>query len=604
MVIEMSCQRSPSSGEPHFSANVGLMGTGKWLCLALCVTVALSAQQKLDPDEFQAHTGPYVPPPPPNTLRSEVKLVEVPVVVRDGKHKAIAGLKQSDFQVFDQGKEQTITTFSVESLPASAAPVAAETPDAKPNQPAVAAPAPPAETQHPRFIALCLDNLSTPFADLRHTKTAAEKFVRTGLASGDRVAVFTTASTEQTVTFTDEVSKLVESIEKVTPQPRFSDRDGPQCPRITAYQAYLIHNHMDNDTLEGVVQEDMACKHIKHDEALQEANSLANMIWEHSLSNSRNALYSIEGIVNALGKLPGRRMLLLASSGFLSGNLEYVLEDMTTKALHAEVVINALDSKGLYALTPGRPIDEPPVRGRSQKTQIAEASIQSRQESAKDDGMAILALGTGGALYHNSNDLDKGFHELGTIPDVVYVLGFSPSDATPDGRFHVLKVKLAPGNHYSLQSRLGYTAPTKTPPPEQRQPSKLDTEALASDTLAEVPVMFGSKPGNSENGNPALTAVLHLDLNRLKFDTSTDRHALKLKFVIAMLNATGAYVAGTQGEIELALKQASFDALVGQGGMNVLLPVHAPPGTYTLRGVVQESLDGKMSASSMPVEMR
>jgi VWFA-related protein len=579
------------------------MGTGKWLCLALGMAFALTGQQTLDPDEFRAHSGPYVPPPPPNTLRTEVKLVEVPVVVRDGKHSAIAGLKQSDFQVFDSGKEQTITTFSVESGPAAAAPVPAETPAADHTQPAAAAPAPTAEAQHPRFIALCLDNLSTPFADLRRTKTAAEKFVKTGLAPGDRVAVVTTAWTEPTITFTDEVPKLVESIEKVTPQQRFSDNDTSHCPRITAYQAYLIYNHLDNDTLEGVAQEDMGCKHIRHDEAVQEVTSMSHMIWEHSLANSRNALYSIGGVVDSLGKLPGRRMLLLASSGFLSGNLEDLLDDMATKALHAEVVINALDSKGLYTLTPGRPIDAQPVRSRSQKTQIAEASIQSRQESAKDDGMAMLALGTGGAFYHNSNDLDKGFHELGTIPDVMYVLGFSPSDATPDGKYHSLKVKLAPGHHYSLQSRLGYTALTKTPPPEQRQPSKLDTEALASDTLAQVPVTLGSKPGTSENGNPALTAVLHLDLNRLKFDTSADRHALKLKFVIAVLNASGAFIAGTQGEIELALKQASFDALAGQG-MNVLLPLHAPPGTYTLRGVVQESLEGKMSASSLPVEMR
>jgi VWFA-related protein len=577
------------------------MGPGKRLCLGLGVTVALAAQQGIAPDEFRARSGPYVPPPPPNTLRTEVKLVEVPVVVRDGKGRAIAGLKQSDFQVFDLGKEQVITTFSVENLPPAAAP-AARAPEASSAQPAAARPAPPAEAQHPRFIALCLDNLSTPFADLRYTKTAAEKFVRTGLAPGDRVAVVTTAWSQPTITFTDEVPKLVESIEKVTPQQRFSD-ESSQCPRITGYQAYLITNHLDPDTLEGVAQEDMGCKRIGHDQAVQEVTSLANMIWEHSLSNSRNALYSIEGVVNSLGKLPGRRMLLLASSGFLSGNLEYALDELTTKALHAEVVINALDSKGLYTLTPGRPIDAPPVRSRSPRTQIAEASIQSRQESAKDDGMAVLALGTGGAFYHNSNDLDKGFHELGTIPDVVYVLGFSPSDAKPDGRYHALKVKLAAGRHYSLQSRMGYTAPSKTPPVEQRQPSKLDTEAMATDTLAEVPVSLSWAPGQPENGNPTLTAVVHLDVKRLKFDTSADRRALKLKFIMAVLNASGAFIAGRQGEIELDLKQASFDSLAGQG-MNVLLPLQAPPGTYTLRGVVQESLEGKISASSLPVELR
>ena len=243
------------------------------------------------------------------------------------------------------------------------------------------------------------------------------------------------------------------------------------------------------------------------------------------------------------------------------------------------------------------------MRGRGVRTQIAEASIQSRQASAKDDGIAALALGTGGSFYHNSNDLDKGFHELGNIPEVVYVLSFSPTDAAPDGRYHSLKVKLSPGHHYSLQSRLGYTAPRKEAPSEQRQPTRLDTEAMASDTLTEVPVTVLAEPGPPENGNPTLKVAVHLDLKQLKFDTHADRRALKLTFVLSVLNAGGAFVAGQQGEIELDLKPESFDALAGNG-MNVVLPFQAPPGSYTLRGVVQEGLEGKMSASSLPVELR
>jgi hypothetical protein len=318
--------------------------------------------------------------------------------------------------------------------------------------------------------------------------------------------------------------------------------------------------------------------------------------------NSRTTLLTIGNLVDSLEKLPGRRMLLLASSGFLSGDLEYLLDEMTTKALHAEVVINSLDAKGLYTLPPGRPIEAPPSRSRSQRTAIAELSIQSRQASAKDDAMAVLALGTGGAFYHNSNDLDKGFRDLGSVPDVVYVLGFSPSDATPDGRFHPLKVKLAAGNHYSLQSRMGYTAPTKDPPPALQQPSKMDLEVMATDTLAEVPVVLASEPGKAEDGSPTLNIVMHIDVKSLKFDTRADRRSLKLSFRIAVLASGGGFIEGRRGEIELALKQASFDALAAEG-LNVRLPLAAPAGTYTLRGVVQEGLEGKMSASSLKVEL-
>jgi hypothetical protein len=45
----------------------------------------------------------------PTTFSSKVNLVIVPVVVRDRNGKAVGGLKQEDFQLFDKGKPQTIT---------------------------------------------------------------------------------------------------------------------------------------------------------------------------------------------------------------------------------------------------------------------------------------------------------------------------------------------------------------------------------------------------------------------------------------------------------------------------------------------------------------
>jgi len=575
------------------------MSWGRLLCFLLGAAATLRAQG-FAPDEVRARRSPYVPPPPPNVLRTEVTLVDVPVVVRDGKHRAVATLKQSDFEVFDAGKKQTITTFSVETFTLAVAGGGASSASAAP----AALPAEKSQkSEHPpRYVVLCFDNMSTKFGDLQRTKAAAERFVRNSLAPGDLVTVVTTASSE-TATFTADIPKLIESIEKIAPQPRFSDDDS-FCPRITGYQAYVIANHMDNQTLAGVVAEDMACKGLLPGPALDDVKNLASVTWEHDKANSENTLYAIQSVVAALGKMPGERMLLLLCSGFLSGSLEYMEDDLIARAVHAEVVINALDAKGLYGYNPaGRPINVPPPSGASARTQNAEASIQGRQAQAKDDGMAVLALGTGGAFYHNSNDLDRGFHEVAALPEAVYVLGFSPSDVGPDGRYHNLKVKLAGGNHYSLQARLGYTAPTKTPQPEQHPPSRLDQEALASDTLSDVPASMIFEAGSRENGNSALTVVMRIDVSRLKFETRADRHAQKLTLLAALLDNRGNFVTGMQGEVDLSLKPATFERLAGSG-LNIRLTLQAPAGPYTLRGLVQEGLEGKMSASSQPVELR
>ena len=51
----------------------------------------------------------------PVTFSSRVNLVSVPVVIRDKDGHAVGGLKQGDFQVFDKGKPQVITKFTIQA---------------------------------------------------------------------------------------------------------------------------------------------------------------------------------------------------------------------------------------------------------------------------------------------------------------------------------------------------------------------------------------------------------------------------------------------------------------------------------------------------------
>src|SRR5438094_3502642 len=53
---------------------------------------------------------------PPN-FRTEISFVELPVRVLDGKGNFVRDLGRADFQVFEDGKPQTIAEFTLVDLP-------------------------------------------------------------------------------------------------------------------------------------------------------------------------------------------------------------------------------------------------------------------------------------------------------------------------------------------------------------------------------------------------------------------------------------------------------------------------------------------------------
>src|SRR6266542_2273736 len=74
------------------------------LALALAVFLcSLSAQQPEMSTKEEAAT-----------FKARVNLVLVPVVVRDKAGRAVGTLEKPDFQLFDKGKPQVVTRFTVE----------------------------------------------------------------------------------------------------------------------------------------------------------------------------------------------------------------------------------------------------------------------------------------------------------------------------------------------------------------------------------------------------------------------------------------------------------------------------------------------------------
>jgi VWFA-related protein len=584
-----------------------------WRCLPLLATATLAPavlalEQTPAPDEIRVSSQPYVPQSP-YTIRVETKVVDLVVAVRDGHGRAVPGLKRENFQIYDEGKERAISTFSEDSAVSRGAAVPAMTAASAvpPGIAPVVAPVPakPAEPAPARFLALWFDDVNAKdgmaAGDLGRAQAAAKKFVKDALQPGVRAGIFT-LSGKQTLGFTADAAKLNETIGALRPHMRISERGLEPCPKITPFRAYKIAQFRDAETIrlvsmEAAMSNCVATSQLIEDQAVE--------TWRRVREISLDTLASISRVVEYLGKQPGTRVLLMASSGFFGETLEQQQDTVINQAVRAGVVINALDAKGLYAEgMPGtRPGDPQAYKGYRDNFYLTHETMQAGERlMVVNSAMADLAQGTGGVFFHNNNDLNAGFHQLGLPPEVAYRMSFTPEGVIADWSYHKLKVKLVRSGNYSVEARPGYFAPEKTAAAETPQ-SKLDREVMASDSLTGLPAGLSVQIGKPSANQRRLSVIVHLDVSKLAFSAQNGRKTQRITFVTALLDAQGKVVAAKQGRMEMALKDATYESLA-RTGVNAKLSFELAPGVYSLREVIEEAVNGNLASSTNSVDLR
>ncbi len=157
---------------------------------------ALCCGQAPDTPEVTSHEAPV-------TFSSRVNLVSVPVVVRDRDGRALGNLRQEDFQLFDKGKLQVITKFTVEKSGSAAIEVEATR---DPKGPAQAVPVAGKSVPPDRYVAYLFDDVHIERADLLRARQALLRHLDESLEPTSRAAIFTTSG-RMLADFTDEAAQ-------------------------------------------------------------------------------------------------------------------------------------------------------------------------------------------------------------------------------------------------------------------------------------------------------------------------------------------------------------------------------------------------------------
>ena len=526
------------------------------------------------------------------TFKLRVNLVQVKVVVRDNKGELVRDLTREDFQVYDQGKPQVISTFDVETAEtrkkrieeaAKTQQGAEETDGDK-----VALPA--------RFVALVFDDIHLQMQDAIFARNSAKKLVER-MAPSDRIGIFGT-SEQLKLEYTSDKEALLKTLEQVLPRPKMGKINSvTNCPDVTHYMADQAINKSDPMVLPVVASETLQCMFQGNPQMAQQAQTIAQSALQQALmagdEDNEYGYRALEDVIRRLGTMPGERVMVLASPGFLL-SMQFLDEmGIIDRANRAGIVINTVDARGLY--TPDLLGDISQTNTDTPQTASLKAQFRTQEQIENAFVLADFANGTGGTFFQNSNDLETGLSRAGAAPEVSYVLGFSPQNQKMDGKYHTLKVTLTEKRKYNIQARRGYYAPKKVNDPTEQAKAEIQEAVFSQDEIQELPLDFQTQYFKTGEDGAHLSVVSRIDVKGIHFRKADGRNFDDLTVATVIFDENGNFVTGGEKILEMRLLDKTFDRLA-HTGLVMKSSFELKPGKYMVRQVVRDSEGAQMAA--------
>jgi VWFA-related protein len=560
--------------------------------------------------------------PAPDSQRPEViftvtsTLVQVDAVVTDSKGHQITDLKPEDFQVFEDGKLQTLTHFSYVQVAPERQPapeLKAAVPKPSPNSVSALPPGPLAQIRPEdvrRTIVLMVDDLGLSFESMAFVRSSLRKFVNQQLQPGDLVAICRTgAGSGALQQFTVDKRVLLSVIDGL--RYNFNGRFG-----LSYFDPYEKYSGM-AERLGGVPSSG----------ALGSLDVSYEV--ERKATSTVGTLGAVNYIVGALREMPGRKSIVLFSDGMqlfestcgsLRGSewlesyadITVALRRLIDRANRSGTVIYTMQATGLQTLQPDAQ-DQPDLgHSGASATEALNGLTQAGACGGRDatnnilqSNLAYLADRTGGLAYDNGNDLNWGLDRMLDDQAGYYLLGYHTPEGTLNSKnsrtdFHRIQVKVTRAGLH-VRSRSGFfgetdeqTLPKFTSPIEQ-----LHAAMLSPFQSSAVDVRLTALYAEVPKRGPVVRNLVRINAADLTW--KHDDHGNDWAQILLLAVATGASdqpLARVSGVFDIRVAPGKLAEALRHGALYTLDVPVPTRGAYQVRVAVRDQTTAKIGSAT------
>jgi VWFA-related protein len=553
------------------------------LMALFCIVVNGLAQSQLPP-------APPVPAQRPpqdsdDVVKITTNLVQVDAVVtKDGRQ--VPNLKAEDFEIFEDGKRQTITSFAyIANVPANPTPAATT---AKAEERDESVPFVPLKRDDPRrTIAIVVDDLGLSAESMGPVRSQLRKFVNQQMQPHDLVAIIRTGMEIGALQqFTNDKRLLSRAVDQL----RWN-----ACSRVgmhvlaPAYGPYVdpVPNRADNARTYASIPD----------------NSCGGRAYYSTFQ-------AIQHVIEALAEIPGRKSMMVLSDSmpvedqgsdlFWYDSLliqtqtrTQALRRIAEMAIRASVVIYSIDTQGLQPT--GITAADSGAGNLRMAGDQSNSLMASRARMLFDRraGGEMIARQTGGFQIKNSNDfkLDRVLEDQSGY----YLIGYRPTDETFNQRFHKITAKVKRSG-MQLRTRYGFFGFSEED--TVIMPKSRTNMALMSPFGAQdISVDFTSFFANDKTAGSLVRSFLYLNPKDLTFEVANDRHEAKIELHGVIFGANGVPVEQVKHNAIVSMPGEQYELALREG-IRIRFDMPAKkPGAYQVRVAARDVASARLGAA-------